>query len=164
MADPVEAHSLHEVWSSGELLGPDAANERDLALQRGVLAASEVMARLFAGLEPGDGELGSYSTMAVMVLRVDGNQALQRQLLHGLGAVYLGVLRAAAVDAFGGGEDLFRALGGAPGATIDAGRVAGALDALMAYLEESANVDALREATKGVKLTPGTPYPTCSPS
>ena len=75
MADPVEAHSLHEVWSSGELLGPDAANERDLALQRGVVAASDVMARLLAALEPGDGALGRYATMAVMVLRVDGNQA-----------------------------------------------------------------------------------------
>ena len=71
MADPVEAHSLHEVWSSGELLGPDAANERDLALQRGVIAASEVMARLLAALEPGNGDLWSYATMAVMVLRVE---------------------------------------------------------------------------------------------
>ena len=64
--------------------------------------------------------------------------------------MYLGALRAAAADAFVGDEDLFRALGDANGATIDAGRVAGVLDALMAYLEQSANVDALREAAKVV--------------
>ena len=69
--------------------------------------------------------------MAVMVLRVDGNQAKRTPSASGPWRV----LRAAAVDAFVEVR-ICSALGGAPGATIDAGRVAGALDALMAYLED----------------------------
>ena len=116
-------------------------------------AADGAIAKILVSFESADSsDSKAYTSFATMAFRVAaGGAATQKRLLDGFGAICHNVLRAAAADEFGGGEDLFRTLSYTRAGMDEVERMAGWLQTLLDFMT-SPGIGALREVTKVVAI------------